>query len=58
MATVSRKRMEEIENDKRKAAELYESGYSTREVGEMIKKSHEWVRQAVIWARNQVQKKT
>lgn len=34
--------------ERKAAVALYKQGFSTRDVGEMIGKSHEWVRQAVM----------
>lgn len=36
-----------IEKTKQKAYELYKQGYTTREVGKIIGKSHEWVARVV-----------
>ena len=44
---VSKKRKEKIEATRKRAASLFYSGYSLREVADMEKKSHEWVRLAV-----------
>jgi len=44
---VSKKRMERIEARRKRAAVLVHSGYSLREVAEIEKRSHEWVRLAV-----------
>ena len=40
-------RQAKISDKKKKAYALYKQGLTLREVGKMVKMSHEWVRQAV-----------
>jgi len=44
---LSKAQLKRIEAKKKKARVLYRQGLSTREVAAVVKRSHEWVAQAV-----------
>lgn len=40
---IKKTKREEIDARKKKAKELYEQGFTTREIGRMLERSHGWV---------------
>lgn len=40
----SKAKQKQVEETKRKARRLYDEGFSLREVANIVKKTHEWVR--------------
>lgn len=47
MPKLSKQKEIELEAEKKRARELYRAGFSLRAIGDLHKRSHEWVRQAI-----------
>jgi len=45
--TISKYKKASVDKLKEKAIQLYKEGLSTREVGKIVKRSHEWVAKVV-----------